>query len=212
MKYIFVTGAPGSKWSSVIKNIYYSRDIDRTDFSHERTYYHDANGELDLMHLGSYFDPGMEFGDWFDHLDGHTKSQCEQEFDRPFSGTGVRIIRSHVFAHHIEYLRTHWPECPVILVHRHDDACLGWWVRCGHFNITYPDYSAYYKDLRVMAHRIDRQNGDISMAWRNLEGVEPKGNYELCNALGISSPLHTNYRQIYEYNDINVKVLGGRLG
>jgi hypothetical protein len=50
------------------------------------------------------------------------------------------------------------------------------------------------------------------MAWRNLEGVEPKGNYELCNALGISSPLHTNYRQIYEYNDINVKVLGGRLG
>ena len=173
MKYIFVTGAPGSKWSSVIKNIYYSRDIDRTDFSHARTYYHDASGHMDLMHLGSYFDPGMEFGDWFDRLNGHTKKQCEQEFDRPFSGTGVRIIRSHVFAHHIDFLREHWPDCPVVMVHREDDACLGWWVKCGHFNISYPDYQAYYKDLRVMAHRIESQNGDISMVWRREPGVEP---------------------------------------
>ena len=63
MKYIFVSGAPGSKWSSVVKNIYYSADIDRTDYSEARTYYHDAGdtGVKDLMHLGAYFDPGMEF-------------------------------------------------------------------------------------------------------------------------------------------------------
>jgi len=33
MKYIFVAGAPGSKWSSVVKNIYYSESIDRSDYS-----------------------------------------------------------------------------------------------------------------------------------------------------------------------------------
>ena len=212
MKYIFVAGAPGSKWSSVIKNIYYSRDIDRSDFSHRRTYYHDANGHMDLMHLGSYFDPGMEFGDWFNQIDGHSRIECEAEFDRPFSGRGIRIIRSHVFAHHIEFLRTHWPDCPVVMVHREDDACLGWWVKCGHFNITYPDYSAYYKDLRVMAHRIEHQNGDISMAWRKLEGTEPASNIELCHALGITPPMNTQYRQIYEVHDIEVKVLGARNG
>ena len=32
-KYIFVSGAPGSKWSSVVKNIYYSPSIDSSDAS-----------------------------------------------------------------------------------------------------------------------------------------------------------------------------------
>ena len=52
MKYIFVAGAPGSKWSSVVKNIYNSASLDRSDHSEERTYYHDAGGTMDLMHLG----------------------------------------------------------------------------------------------------------------------------------------------------------------
>ena len=131
MKYIFVTGAPGSKWSSVVKNIYYSPDIDRSDYSDARTYYHDASGTMDLMHLGAYFDPGMEFGGFFNKLDQYSKQQCEAEFDRPFSGTGIKIIKSHVFANHIDYLKQTWPDCPVVLVHRDDDACLGWWVKCG---------------------------------------------------------------------------------
>ena len=138
MKYIFVAGAPGSKWSSVCKNIYYSDSIDQSDASEEREYWHDAGGELDLMHIGAYFDPGMEFGDFFDDLNKYTKEECEAEFDRPFSGEGVRIVKSHVFAHHIDFLKENWPDCPIILVHRDDDACLGWWVRCGHFDITYP--------------------------------------------------------------------------
>ena len=53
-KYILVTGAPGSKWSSVVKNIYWSDDIDRTDYSKDREYYHEADtpGEPQLMHIG----------------------------------------------------------------------------------------------------------------------------------------------------------------
>ena len=41
--YLLFTGAPGSKWSSVVKNIYWSDDIDHTDYSEERTYWHDAD-------------------------------------------------------------------------------------------------------------------------------------------------------------------------
>ena len=33
MKYIFVTGAPGSKWSSVVKHINSSADLDQTDLA-----------------------------------------------------------------------------------------------------------------------------------------------------------------------------------
>jgi hypothetical protein len=206
MKYIFIAGAPGSKWSSVCKNIYYSPDLDQSDYSEARTYYHDAPGTLDLMHLGAYFDPGMEFGDWFDRLDQHTREECEQEFDRPFSGTGVRIIKSHVFAHHVDFLKKNWPDCPVILVHRDDDACLGWWVKCGHFDITYPLYNKYYIDLKHMAEHIKRQNADILTAWNQYGGYIVNDNLSACRALHITEPPQ-EYQQDYIRSDVRVKII-----
>jgi len=206
MKYIFCAGAPGSKWSSLIKNIYYSPDIDRSDYSEARTYWHDAPGQLELMHLGAYFDPGMEFGNWFDRLDQHCKEECEAEFDRPFSGTGVRIIKSHVFAHHIDYLKKTWPDCPIILAHRGDDACLGWWVKCGHFDITYPSYDNYYKDLRNMAKIISNQNQHIQLAWNQYKGRMPMDNFALAHMLGIE-PASEEYTQNYNKSDLGVKVI-----
>ena len=204
MKYIFVAGAPGSKWSSVVKNIYYSPDIDRSDYTEARTYCHDASGQMELMHLGAYFDPGMEFGNWFDCLDQHSREECEQEFDRPFSGTGVRIIKSHVFTHHIEFLKKNWPDSPIVLVHRGDDACLGWWVTCGHFDITYPDYHKYYRDLKHMAKEIQRQNSSMYPYWDVASFAFD--NVGLCTQLGVTAPDAT-YRQNYSYSKVRVKVL-----
>ena len=208
MKYIFVAGAPGSKWSSVVKNIYNSASLDRSDYSKERTYYHDAGGTMDLMHLGAYFDPGMEFGSFFDRLDQHSREECEAEFDRPFTGTGVRIVKSHVFAHHIDFLRQTWPDCPVVLVYRPNDACLGWWVKCGHFDITYPKYDQYYKNLRTMAGVIADQNRDIRTAWV----TQPVGDSTIYDNLGLAEfleiePPPATDAQNYLTSDINVKVI-----
>ena len=63
MTHIIFTGAPGSKWSSVVKNIYWSPSIDQSDYSEDRLYYHDADtpGQKQLMHIGVYWDPGMEY-------------------------------------------------------------------------------------------------------------------------------------------------------
>ena len=206
MKYIFMTGAPGSKWSSVSKNIYFSPDIDRTDFSSVREYWHSAWGEPSLMHMGAYFDPGMEFGDHFDRLDQYSREENEQEFDRPFSGTGVRIIKSHVFAHHIDYLKQTWPDSPVILVERDDDACLGWWVKCGHFGITYPDYAEYYQNLPVMARRIYDQNQDIRLARERYSGKTINTNVVLAARLYIATP-PAEYFQRYAESDIKVTLI-----
>ena len=179
MKYIFVAGAPGSKWSSVVKNIYYSPDVDRSDYSDARTYYHDASGKRELMHLGAYFDPGMEFGKLFHRLSMYNKATLEKDFDEPFSGSGVRIIKSHTFANHIDHLKTLWPECPIVLVHRDDDACLGWWVKCGHFDISYPSYNYYFQDLRTMAQKIKEQNEGIQKAAWDYPRRAAKTNREL---------------------------------
>jgi hypothetical protein len=206
MKYIFIAGAPGSKWSSVSKNIYYSPDIDCSDYSEDRLYYHDAMGPMELMHMGVYFDPGMEFGSFFDKLDQHTKEECEAEFDRPFSGQGVRIIKSHCFANHIEFIKKTWPDCPIVLVHRGDDACLGWWVKCGHFNITYPLYHEYYKDLRTMAGIIRQQNKGIIEAWWKYQTNPLETNLQLAKAVNIEQP-PVEYEQNYVVSDIRVKVI-----
>ena len=205
MKYIFCAGAPGSKWSSLIKNVYYSPSIDRTDYSEARTYWHDAPGELQLMHLGAYFDPGMEFDLPVD-LSTLSKAELERRFDEPFSGEGVRIIKSHIFAHNIDFLKHTWPDCPIILAHRPNDACLGWWVKCGHFNITYPRYNKYYKDLRTMSSIIAEQNQDIQLAWNKYDGRMPTDNFALAYILGIL-PAPEEYQQNYNKSDLGVKVI-----
>ena len=206
MKYIFCAGAPGSKWSSLIKNIYYSPSVDRTDYSEARTYWHDAPGQLELMHLGAYFDPGMEFDLPVD-LTNLSKAELERRFDEPFSGEGIRIIKSHIFAHNIDFLRHTWPDAPIILAKRRDDACLGWWVKCGHFNITYPSYNKYYKDLRTMAGIIAEQNRDIQLAWDKYDGVMPTNNFVLAQILKILPPPEEGYYQDYNKSDLGVKVI-----
>ena len=205
MKYIFVTGAPGSKWSSVVKNIYFSPDINHSDYSEARTYWHDASGKMDLMHLGVYWDPDMEFGRFFHRLNEHDHYQCETEFDAPFSGAGVKIIKSHVFANHIDYIKTTWPDCPIILAHRPDDACLGWWVKCGQFDITYPSYG-YYKGFRDMAQKIQQQNAGIVAAMRKYSGSTPLNNHMTCKMLNISLP-PAEYRQDYGQSDVRVTII-----
>jgi hypothetical protein len=205
MKYIFVTGAPGSKWSSVVKNIYYSPSIDNSDYSDERTYHHDASGKMELMHLGAYFDPGMEFN-LPDDLFQLSKDALEDIFDSAFTGDGIRIIKSHIFANNINFLKACWPDCPIILVHRTDDACLGWWVKCGHFNITYPKYDEYYVDLRTMATIIRKQNTGIVTATMKYFGKNPLNNTMLCTMLNIEQP-PVEYQQNYGASNIRVTVI-----
>ena len=198
MKYIFVTGAPGSKWSSVVKNIYYSTSIDRSDSSLKRTY-------RDELHLGAYWDPGMEFGQNFDYLADYDKATLEAEFDCAFSGHGVRIIKSHHFALHIDFIKNMWPDCPVVLAHRPDDACLGWWVKCGGFDIAYPSYT-HYASFDNMAQKIQQQNSSIISAVLRYPGKNPLTNQQLARMLNIAVP-PDQYQQDYGASDVRVTVI-----
>jgi hypothetical protein len=192
-KYILVTGAPGSKWSSVVKNIYWSDDIDRTDYSKDREYYHEADtpGEPQLMHIGAYWDPGMEFD--VDNWDG------------PFSGQGIRIVKAHTFAHELDRLAT--LSHPIVMVYRNDVECFEWWKLCGEFRITYPLYNEYYKNLDVMWQHIQRQNSDIQNFIKNnpkrIQQVD--SNIALCQLLDITFQSNET-GHIYKQKDIKVYV------
>lgn len=135
--YIFVTGAPGSRWSGYVEDHLYTRDdIDTSDRSPSREYYHNGN----LMHRGAYFDPLMEFN---------------QMWDKPFSGEGIRVIKSHTFAFQLPYLKDFG--CPIHMVIRPDQECFDWWHEAGGWDITYPNY-AWYEDDDNMMEQIQLQN------------------------------------------------------
>lgn len=208
MKYIFVAGAPGSRWSAIVKSIYYSADVDSTDYSKARTYSHecDVAGSMELLHIGAYWGPSMEFGDHFEHLDQYTREQNEAEFDAPFSGTGVRIIKSHMFGYHIDFIKRTWPDCPIVLVDRTDDACLAWWVKCGEFKITYPSYRNYYRDLSQIAECIRKQNEGNRRAAREWPATVVETNLQLARTLGIQIPA-TEYYHDYTACDTKVTVI-----
>ena len=191
MTYILFTGAPGSKWSSVAENIYQSPDIDRSDSTSERTYLKDV-----VKHQGAYFDPGMEF------------DNDPENWHKPFSGTGRRIIKSHTFAHQLDDLKTLGH--PMVMVYRSHLECYDWWMQAGGFDITYPNYRDYYKDSDTMWEEIKRQNKDIKRFIQdNLSRITcPIDNFQLCRTLEIKSPgsrdsIHT---QNYAEKDIKVYV------
>lgn len=201
-KYIFLVGTPGSKFSSIAKYIENSVDIDGTDRNTNRQYRHnDINGNLLVLHSGAYFDPGMEYGNNFDKLSSLSKEEAESEFDLPFSGNGVRIIKGHTMCNHIDYLKENWPDCPIILAHRDNDACLGWWVHCGEFSIAYPNYS-WYTNLSVMKEHIKQQNNNVSKYLTRSKLVG--NNKELCKVLNILPP--DDYQNYFEH-EIRVGVI-----
>ena len=196
-RYIIFTGAPGSKWSSVVKHIYWSPDLDHSDYSPDRLYYHDADtpGSKQLMHLGAYWDPGMEFE--------------PTEWDLPFvdvlnSLNLKRIIKSHVFAYELDRLKD---SHPLVMEYRNDVDCIEWWKKCGHFNITYPNYTPYYKDLDNMWHEIQKQNCAImEFIKNNLARIyQPKNNTDLCEMLTLKLPDKFTYHN-YREKDIKVYV------
>lgn len=207
MKYIFVAGAPGSKWSSVVKNIYCSASIDRSDSSYNRQYYHAAAGPQSPMHVGAYWDPGMEF-EIPENCSVLSKSQAESIFDQPFSGNGTRIIKSHVFClqQNIEWLRLTWPSAPIVLVYRSTDACIGWWYRCGGWEITYPNYHAYYQNNTNLTHQTERQNAGLQWAINKYPRRTPVNNHELAAMLGLE-PLDPQQQHCYQQHDIQVEII-----
>lgn len=186
MMYILFTGAPGSKWSSVAESIYRSPDIDQSDSTSERCYYKQT-----VKHVGAYFDPDMEF------------DNKQENWDKPFSGSGKRIIKSHTFAHQLEKLKT--LEHPIVMVYRNDVDCYNWWKDAGGFDITYPSYD-YFKPLSNMWNHIQKQNKDIMQFVKDNQSkiVSVVDSQQLCKLLEIRLP-NKSYKD-YTSNDIKVYV------
>jgi len=163
-----MTGAPGSRWSGVANNIQASSSFDQTDCTEERTFSH-HNG---LVHGGAYFDPMMEFG------------LHRGEWDKPFSGEGIRLIKSHTLSTCLPY----FDKFPIVMVMRNDYECWTWWNECGGFDIPYPSYE-WYKNQDNMFTQIQLQNTAIMSFIYNKKDkvIKCKDNFEVLDTLGLNA-------------------------
>ena len=200
MKYIFVVGAPGSRWSGVAKSIYFSEQIDQSDDTPERTYFNPnspANAKQ-LMHRGAYFDPGMEFGNELEDFEVMSKEDLEKIFDAPFQGSDqIRIIKSHVLSYHLDKLADLFND-PIVLVYRHDEDCFNWWKQAGGWNITYPNYQ-WYEDDETMKKQIALQNQSIRNFVSKHRLYSLNDNIQLQKTLGIESMSYLRFTDVEVY-------------
>ena len=204
MKYIFVVGAPGSRWSGVAKSIYYSDQIDQSDDTPERTYFNpnSPSKAKQLMHRGAYFDPGMEFGNELEDFDSLSKEDLEKIFNAPFQGSDkIRIIKSHVLCYHVEKLSKMFGD-PIVLVYRHDEDCFDWWKQAGGWDITYPNYK-WYKDDATMKQQIALQNQAVRKFVYENKLYSLNNNNQLQKYLGISSIGYLDFTDLEVYCKIN---------
>ena len=182
-EYIFFTGAPGSKWSGLVKWLYWAPEINHSDYSSEREYY--RTGDEFPGHTGAYFDPGMEFelGEW----------------DKPFSGDGIKIIKSHTIAENLDSYKDY----PIVMVLRDTTKCLHWWIEAGGFDITYPNYS-WYEDYRFMNQRIVAQDYGMRKFIQQNKCTKVSSLSKASELLGLSSP--PCYNPIHELEYITEEI------
>ena len=149
-KRIFVTGAPGSRWSSVVQRLEENLSgFDTSVYCDNARYDPIFRGEsVSGFHKGIYFDPGKQYEPILD----------AEYLDKPWGDSNLcRMVRSHHWAYCLPEIKEKFPDDWILMVYRPDEMCLAWWFEVGGFHITYPDYS-YYKDVPTISSHIKQMN------------------------------------------------------
>ncbi len=159
--WIFFTGVPGSRWSGIAQYLSQHSSVDNSDYNESRVYNGpDYFGEYRALHTGNYFGPGMEYGDLFENMHSLDPIELLNELKAPYTDTNykqVRILKSHQFAYHLEFIKETFPKSKIVLVYLDSNPALKRWLRQGGFSITYPNYE-WYVDEKTMLEKIKIEN------------------------------------------------------
>lgn len=156
---IFVTGVPGSKWSSIVNEFEQIQGINQSDQRINREYKSSLENVMP-PHRGSYFGEGMEF-----------EARLVPEYlDQAWAQSDeCKIVKSHEWSLMLDDIVQTFPGDWIMLIYRPTEVSHQWWCDAGGFNITYPRYSAY-RDHRTMRKMIAAQN-DKMLKWANAKDL-----------------------------------------
>lgn len=157
MKYIFVTGAPGSRWGRLEFLLREQSNI--VDDSGWMPFLQDNPDNL-TTHVHKFFGPYQQHGDRFDvlHILGRTAifDELERAFDSNSTGK-VRFVRCHWFAYQLDWIAENLPEVDILMMFRESNMCYNWWHESGGWDIQYPSYK-WYGDSEKLRRQIMLEN------------------------------------------------------
>lgn len=163
---ILMVGCPGSRWSNVHRWASAHPMINTTDWSRERrwdAYTYNADGRKSTVgnHFGSYWGPGNYFGQNFDEINKLSKAEILSEFMEAYDNWDkIKIIKSHWFAYHLEYVHALFPEAKLLSCYAGDIDSFYWWHKCTGWGLGYAGYTWYEDDVRLYA-KIKEENTNI---------------------------------------------------
>lgn len=145
---IWMTGAPGSKWSAVswVLSEIESLNVDKGDRTQERLMVHDAiyGG---VRHTGVYFGPGNELGKNFHNINTMSKDEIFNEISSAWlewDPDKHYIVRCHQFINNWDWMINTFPESKFVTVSRPPHQCVNGWMSVGGVDTPYPHYKDYY--------------------------------------------------------------------
>jgi hypothetical protein len=149
---VWVTGAPGSKYSGVSQRFMSLPNTDLSDIRPSRVYTIPQAPERPF-HIGAYFDPGGEHGNhWLDFTrlsEQEILDEIDDAWGKPHEQGTIRVIKSHMIGLHIQRIKRTWPNDIVILVKRPLDKLWPWWSYAGGFDIKHPRYEWFRNQQKM---------------------------------------------------------------
>jgi hypothetical protein len=174
-KFEFVTGCPGSSWSSITHMIrkHLVEGYDVTDLKDYRCHkipdeFYIKHTNIDpstvpdenkLTHFGSYFGPFNEYGQNFDCISKHySRDEFVKECLLPFSSDteSIKQIKSHWFAYNLDWIWENFKGHHLLLIWKDPELSLRHWHDVGGWEITYPNYD-WYQKLNSMSDQIKKE-------------------------------------------------------
>lgn len=171
----FVTGCPGSSWSSITNSIRknFSEFYDLSDlkdgqghvipddFYKKYTNYDPQTLSLKARttHLGSYFGPANEYGEKFDCIgENYSRDGFITECLRPFDvqDNCIKQIKSHWFAYNLDWIWENLKGHHLLLIWKDPDRSYQHWLDVGGWEIKYPNYD-WYRKLENMRDQIQKE-------------------------------------------------------
>jgi hypothetical protein len=102
-------------------------------------------------HRGVYWGPYNEHGQKFDVLNTLSKEEIISEFMNAFDNwKNIKIIKSHWFAYHLDFLHNIFPKAIFVSCYANDDDCYFWWKKVGGWGLPYPSYEWYENDEKIL--------------------------------------------------------------
>lgn len=185
----FVSGCPGSSWSSIAHKVRQSlNDVydisdqvehrcftipDEFFINHTEVDPFSLTAKQKLTHHGSYFGPATEYGQRFDAIEkNYSVDSFTRECLRPFSDSAkpVKQIKSHWFAYNLDWLWNHFKGHHLLLFWKDPVIAHTHWHSIGGWDITYPNYDWYRNSENSIAQQIQIET-DLILEFVNRKNL-----------------------------------------